>query len=66
VEASTGTNSAYARRQAIDATDFDATTWTAKPHVNRIRDKLAVWDVLVLLPKQWVAGSNPVSRSITF
>jgi hypothetical protein len=66
VKASTGPGSAHARRQAIDATDatdFDATARTTKPHVNRIRGKLTVWGVLVLLPKQSVAGSNPVSRS---
>ena len=63
MKASTGPSGARARRQAIDATDFDATARPTKPHVNRIRGKLTVWSVLALLPKQWVAGSNPVSRS---
>ena len=49
--------------QAIDATDFDAQARTAKPHVNRRRNEPTVWGVFLLLPKQWVAGSNPVSRS---
>ena len=63
MKASMGTNSAHTRHQAIDATDFDATARTTKPHVNDIRGKRVVWGVLEVLPKQWVAGSNPVSRS---
>ena len=58
-----GPSDAHASRQAIDAANFDAKAGPAKPHVNHIRGKLVVLGMLVLLPKQWVAGSNPVSRS---
>ena len=63
MKASMGTNSAHTRHQAIDATDFDATAHPTKPHVNGARDRQGVWADAWVLPKQWVAGSNPVSRS---
>jgi hypothetical protein len=42
VKASAGPSGAPARRQAIDATDFDAKARTIKPHVNDLRDKRTV------------------------
>ena len=63
MRARAGLGGAHAMRQAIDATDFDATARSTKPHVNGARDRQVVWVAAWVLPKQWVAGSNPVSRS---
>ena len=63
MRAQAGLGGAHELRQAIDATDFDATAHPTKPHVNGGRDRQVVWVAAWVLPKQWVAGSNPVSRS---
>jgi len=63
VKVRAGASGAHALRQAIDAPDFDATAHLAKPHVNGARDRQWVLAAAWVLPKQWVAGSNPVSRS---